>query len=148
MKVSDVMTKEVLAFSPDQTLEEAARMLVERGVSGAPVLKDDAVVGMLSERDLLDTRSDPKPPRYLELLGGIIYLDDVREFKRQLAKTVATKVEQVMTRDVAVIKADAPLEDAAKIILQRRVNRIPVVEDGRLVGIITRSDVLRGTLGQ
>jgi CBS domain-containing protein len=148
MKVSEVMTRDVLALSPDQTLEEAAKLLVERGVSGAPVVKDGVVVGMLSERDLLDTQTDPRPPRYLELLGGIIYFDDVGEFKRQLARTVATKVEQVMTKDVAVVKADSPLEDAAKIILDRRVNRVPVVEDGQLVGIVTRSDVLRGTMGQ
>lgn len=147
MKVSEVMTQDVVSLTPDQSLEEAAKLLVEAGVSGAPVVKDGAVVGILSERDLLDSRTNPKPPRYLELLGGIIFLDDVEKYQAQLKKAVAVRVDQVMTREVAVIEASAPLEQAAKIILEHRVNRIPVVEDGKLVGIITRSDVLRGTLG-
>jgi len=81
-------------------------------------------------------------------LGGIIFLDDVGRFQSQLEKTAAVTVEQVMTRDVATVEADAPIEEAAGIIVRRGVNRVPVVENGRLVGIVTRSDVLRGTLGQ
>lgn len=148
MKVSDVMNRDVITLRPEQTLEEAARILVEKGISGVPVVREEKVVGILSERDLLEARTSPRPPRYLELLGGIIYLDNVREFQDQLKKTVATKVEQVMTKDVATVTADAPLEEAAKIILERGVNRVPVLEDSRLVGIVTRSDVLRGTMGR
>lgn len=148
MKVSEVMTRDVFTLRPDQTLDEAARILVEQGISGAPVVQGEEVVGIFSERDLLAARTPPKPPRYLELLGGIVFLDDVMEFQRQLEKTVATRVEQLMTRDVATVEADAPLEEAAQIILERGVNRIPVLEGGRLVGIVTRSDVLRGTVGR
>lgn len=148
MKVAEVMSREVITLSPDQTLDEAARLLIERGVSGVPVVVDGKVVGMLSERDLLETRTIPNPPRYLELLGGIIYLDDVKEFQEQLKKTVAAKVEQVMTRKVLALDIDASLEEAARIILDHKVNRIPILEDGCLAGIVTRSDILRGSAGQ
>jgi len=148
MKVSEIMTRDVVTLRPDQTLEDAAKLLMETGVSGVPVVQDEKVVGMLSERDLLETRTTPRPPRYMELLGGIIYLDDVKEFQEQLQKTIATKVEQVMSRNVAAVKADSSVAEAAKIILERGVNRVPVIEDGQLVGIVTRSDVLRGTIGQ
>lgn len=148
MKVSEVMTQDVITLNPEQTLDEAARILVERGISGAPVVQGEKVVGILSERDLLAARTSPKPPRYLELLGGIVFLDDVREFQRQLEKTIATRVEQVMTRDVATVEAHAPLEEAVQIILDRGVNRLPVLEEGRLVGILTRNDALRGTVGR
>ena len=97
MKVSEVMTRDVFTLRPDQTLDEAARILVEQGISGAPVVQGEEVVGILSERDLLAARTPPKPPRYLELLGGIVFLDDVMEFQRQLEDR-ATRVEQLMTR--------------------------------------------------
>lgn len=148
MKITDVMTKDVITLRPDQTLEEAAKVLVARGISGVPVVLDDKVVGILSERDLLEARTAPKPPRYLELLGGVIFIDDVRKYQTQLKKIIATRVEQVMTKDVATIEVDAPLEEAAKIILSRGINRVPVLEEGRLVGIVTRSDILRGTVDQ
>lgn len=147
MKVSQVMIRDVITLKPEQTLEEAARILIEQGISGVPVVQEEKVVGIISERDLLAARTSPSPPRYLELLGGIIYLDDVREYQQQLKKMVATRVEQVMTKDVATVTADAPLEEAAKIILERGVNRVPVLEEGRLVGIVTRSDILRGSIG-
>ncbi len=147
MKVSQVMIRDVITLKPEQTLEEAARTLIEQGISGVPVVQEEKVVGILSERDLLAARTSPSPPRYLELLGGIIYLDDVRDYQKQLKKMVATRVEQVMTKDVATVTADAPLEEAAKIILERGVNRVPVLEEGRLVGIVTRSDILRGSIG-
>lgn len=146
MKVSEVMSGDVFTLSPGQTLEEAARLLMKRGVSGVPVVENKKVIGMLSERDLLETRTIPHPPRYLELLGGIIYLDNPREFQRQLEKTVATKVEQVMTREVFTLDVDASLEEAARIILDHGVNRIPILENGRLAGIVTRSDILRGAV--
>jgi len=148
MKVSDVMTRDVVTLTPEQTLEEAAKLLIQQGVSGVPVVKGSTVVGMLSERDILDTRTSPRPPRYLELLGGIIYLDNVEEFQHKLQKTVATRVEQIMTREVVTVDKDAPLEEAVRLILDNRVNRIPVLEDGHLVGIITRTDVLRGAVEQ
>ncbi|MTI95705.1 MAG: CBS domain-containing protein [Firmicutes bacterium] len=147
MKVADVMTREVITISPEQTLEEAARMLVETGVSGIPVVEDEKVVGMLSERDLLEARSEPRPPRYLELLGGIIYLDSTREFSRQLEKMTATSVAQLMSRDVVSLSPDNSLDEAAKIIIDRGINRVPVVDgEKKLVGIITRTDVLRGIM--
>ncbi|HOB35621.1 MAG TPA: CBS domain-containing protein [Bacillota bacterium] len=148
VRVSEIMTRDVVTLKPEHSLAEAARLLLDSGVSGAPVVEGERVVGMLSEKDLLATRITPRPPRYLELLGGIIFLDDVGRFQSQLEKTAAVTVEQVMTRDVATVEADAPIEEAAGIIVRRGVNRVPVVENGRLVGIVTRSDVLRGTLGQ
>lgn len=149
MKVADVMIRDVITLEPEQNLEEAAKILMEEDVSGAPVVREGKVVGVLSERDLLSTRTDPRPPRYLELLGGIIFLDNVREFQRQLQRAVATKVEEIMTTDVVVVHPDSSLEEAAQVIMDHRVNRLPVVdEEGMLVGIVTRNDVLRGLMDQ
>lgn len=147
MKVSDVMVKKVITLEPEQTLEEAAKVLSQENIGGAPVVKEGKVVGILSERDLLSTKTTPRPPRYLELLGGIIYLENVREFERQLAKAVATRVEEIMTADVVTIGPDSTLTQAAQMIMDHRVNRLPVVDgEGKLVGIVTRNDVLQGLM--
>lgn len=148
MKVSDVMTKDVYTLSPDQTLAEAAKLLLDKDVGGVPVTREKRVVGMLSERDLLDARLNPRPPRYLELLGGIIYLDNVSEYQSQLKKTVATKVEQVMTKDVISVDINTPVVEAARLIRDHGINRIPVLDGERLVGIVTRHDVLQGMVRQ
>lgn len=148
MKVSDVMTKNVYTLSPDQTLAEAAKLLLDKDVGGVPVTREKRVVGMLSERDLLDARLNPRPPRYLELLGGIIYLDNVSEYQSQLKKTVATKVEQVMTKDVISVDINTPVVEAARLIRDHGINRIPVLDGERLVGIVTRHDVLQGMVRQ
>lgn len=147
MKVSEIMTTDVVTLTPDQTLEQAARMLVENKISGAPVVEGEKVVGMISERDLLRTQSVPRPPRYLELLGGIIFLDNVDEFKRQLELATAATVKEVMTRKVHSVTPDAPLLEAINLIVEHQINRVPVVNtEGKLVGIITRSDALRGAM--
>jgi|SRR5690554_1746319 len=148
MKVSDVMTKDVYTLSPDQTLAEAAKLLLDKDVGGVPVTREKRVVGMLSERDLLDARLNPRPPRYLELLGGIIYLDNVSEYQSQLKKTVATKVEQVMTKNVISVDINTPVVEAARLIRDHGINRIPVLDGERLVGIVTRHDVLQGMVRQ
>ncbi len=147
MKVSDVMVREVITLKPEQTLEEAAKVLNQENIGGAPVVKDGKVVGILSERDLLRTKTTPRPPRYLELLGGIIYLENVREFERQLAKAIATRVEELMTAKVVTISPDSTLTQAAQMIMDHQVNRLPVVDgEGNLLGIVTRNDVLRGLM--
>lgn len=149
MKVADIMTRDVVTLEPEQNLEEAARILMEEAISGAPVVKEGKVIGMLSERDLLSTRTDPRPPRYLELLGGIIFLDNVKEFQNQLKRATATKVEELMTSEVVVTYPESSLDEAAQTIIDQRVNRLPVVDDeGILIGIVTRNDVLRGILEQ
>ncbi len=154
MWASDVMTRDVLALSPGMTLEQAAERLVERGVSGAPVVDERGrIVGLLSESDILRQlkriAEETLGKRYLtsrvHSLDLLAFLGErehaaVEEVYRQLR---ASKVSEIMTvHDHGVAPTDS-LETVAAAMIDHDVNRLPVLDAGRVVGIITRADLAR-----
>lgn len=131
MRVKDLMTTPVVTLRPDTPIKEAAALLVRHGISGAPVVDDhEQLIGIVSESDLMALETSPDPrSRILP--------------QRWRRIRVPRRVEQVMTREVVSLPEGADVSDAARLMLERRVKRIPVVEAGRVVGIVSRRDVLR-----
>ncbi len=154
MWASDVMTRDVLTLSADMTLEQAAERLVQRGVSGAPVVDDRGrLIGILSESDILRQlkriTEENLGKRYLtsrvhslELLAFLGEREHaaVEIVYRQLR---ASKVSDVMTAHVHGVAPTDSLETVAAAMIEHDVNRLPVVDAGRVVGIITRADLAR-----
>jgi len=137
MRARDVMTREVVTIRPDASILEAARLMLEHRISGLPVVDEGGtLVGIVSERDLL-RRDGGEPPEWVELLIG------AEQLERQYAQSRTRAVAEVMTADPATIAADAPLEKAVRLMEQHRIKRLPVMADGRLVGIIARPDLVR-----
>ncbi len=148
------MTRDVLALSPGMTVEQAAERLVQRGVSGAPVVDAQGrLVGILSESDILrrlkQIAEDTLGKRYLtsrvHSLDLLAFLGErehaaVDSVYRQLR---ASKVSEVMTAHVHGVAPTDSLEAVAAAMIEHDVNRLPVVEAGRVVGIITRADLAR-----
>ncbi len=144
MRVRDVMSRAVVSVRPDTPLKAAARMMVERGISGVPVVDDlGCVVGVLSEADFVIKQRGVEAIRHRPLAR---FIGDSPEAELEYAKVVAERVGTAMTSPAVVIEADAELRHAAAIMVDRGINRLPVVEDGRLVGIITRADIMRAYL--
>lgn len=143
MKVRDVMTSTVVTVTPDTTLHEVARLLTERRVSGAPVVRPDGTcIGVISEADLIVKergRSVGRRGPLDWLLGESI---DPEEQRRR----AATQAEDAMSSPVITVEADRPLREAADLMIDRRVNRLPVVVEDRVVGIVTRADLVRAYL--
>lgn len=111
----DIMTTSVLTVSPDTSVDDLARLLAEKNISGAPVVDQlGRVVGIVTDADLLGAR----PAQHT--------------------------VESIMTREVVAISADEALQEIAFLLSARRINRVPVLDQGKLVGIISRADVVRG----
>lgn len=140
MKVREVMTTEVCQVRPETPLKEVARMLVERQVSGVPVVDDAGrVLGVVSEGDFLAREAgehDRAPaPLWWTWAAG--------PDKKAIERMHATTAGKAMTAPAVTIGADRPLSEAATIMARRQINRLPVVEDGRLVGIVSRADVVR-----
>jgi CBS domain-containing protein len=141
MKVGDVMNRQVIAVRQDAPVLGAATLMLDNKISGLPVLDaDGALVGIVSERDLLRGVGDgcgETRPRWLQLLtGGARLVDGADHWRSQ-------KVEQVMTRDPVSIPEDAPLDALARIVELRGFKRIPVTHQGRVVGIVSRADLVR-----
>src|SRR5205085_11068215 len=101
-------------------------------------------IGIITEADLVigDEEGDIHIPHYIELMGGVVFLEPLRNFERKVKKAVATRARDLMTEDPTTIAADATAREAAKVIVDRHHNHLPVVEHGTLVGLVTRADVL------
>jgi len=141
MRASDVMTGNVISVTPDMTIREVARLFVEQRISGAPVLDPDgSVVGMISEGDLLRRSEIGTDER-----RRVSWLDwwSASHEARDYVKTHAAKVGDVMTTDVVTVEPDTPLGEVACILETRRIKRVPVTEAGRLVGIVSRANLVQ-----
>jgi len=146
LTVADIMDPEPVTVTEDASVEELVATLKEHQLQGVPVVNEGGrCVGIVTEEDLVlsDTEGDLHLPHYIELFGGIVYLEPLRRFEERLRKAVASGVSEMMTEDPITIEPTASVRDAAKLIAQKGHNRIPVVEHGRLVGLVTRVDVLQ-----
>jgi CBS domain-containing protein len=117
----------------------------EHELSGVPVVNEGGrCVGIITEEDLVlsGENEDLHLPHYFQLFGGFVFLERLSHFEERLRKAVAATAEDLMTPDPITIEPDATAEQAARIIAQRKHNRLPVIEHGRLVGVVTRLDVL------
>jgi CBS domain-containing protein len=140
MNVRDVMKSPVISVQPDSPLKEVARLLVEHRISGLPVVDADGfVVGVVSEEDFLARSAGIEPVRHRPLSWAWTGAPD----RRAVERLHATTAGEAMTAPAITIGADRPVSEAAALMSKSDVNRLPVVEDGRLVGIVTRADIVR-----
>ena len=150
-RVCDLMTQEVLVLDPGMTLTELDRALLERGVSGGPVVEDGVVVGVVSRADVVRALYDEQVEA--GRVSGfytspfpipIPALEQLANDSRKIADRIAhTRVRQVMTRDVKSIGPNDEIEAAARMMAAEGYHRIPVIADGAVVGILTSLDVVR-----
>ena len=150
--VGDIMERDPVTVSPDDDVESVIRLLRRHELPGVPVVDGDGrCAGIVTESDLVlrEEGTDLHLPYHIDLMGGVIWLESMKHFEERLRKAFASSVSDMMTADPITVTPDlttvdpqAPLEDAARLIAERRHNRLPVVEHGRLVGVVTRLDVL------
>jgi len=148
-KVRDVMTKNIVAFKPEDSIYEVARILRERKISGAPVVEGEKVVGMISEADIMglieehDIDVNTILPSPLDVLEFPVRMKlELNEVLEKIKKASSALVSDVMTEKVVSISPDAAISEAAKIMSGKKVNRLPVIEKEKLVGIISRGDII------
>jgi len=144
MEVREIMD-EAYAVGPHTPVDEVIRTLREHELPGVPVVNEGGrCIGIVTEADLVISEDglDLKLPHHLDLFGAVVWLEPFSHFEESLRKAMATEVQDVMTRDPVTVDASATLQEAARIIVERGHNRVPVVEHGRLVGVVTRVGVL------
>jgi CBS domain-containing protein len=139
MKARDIMTHCVISVSPNATILQAARTMLRHRISGLPVVDADTLVGILSEGDFLrrrETRTERRRSRWLEFLMG------PGKIAAEYAHSHGSKVAEVMTTEVQTVNEDASLEDIVELMEKHRIKRVPVMHGGKMVGIITRSNLM------
>jgi len=140
----DIMQAEVVTIGPDATVRELADLLATRKISGVPVVDGEGtVVGVVTEGDIVLQDAGLHFPHYIQFLDSTIYLESVSKFEERFRRTFGTKVADIMSAEVVTVAPDASVYDVATMMADRDVNRVPVLELGRLVGIITRADVVK-----
>ncbi|MBI3335269.1 MAG: CBS domain-containing protein [Candidatus Portnoybacteria bacterium] len=144
LKVKDIMTKEVVTFSPDMPISEAANVLVTRNFTGAPVMEDARLVGIVTEADFLTRGEAIHLPTFLHLFSQVkVFRKDEARFKQEFYKFLNTKVKDIMTKEVITVEPETNVEELARMFTAKRINPIPVVSQGKLAGIVSRSDIVK-----
>jgi CBS domain-containing protein len=143
MKARDIMTTDVVTFSPDAPIREIARTFRVRNISGAPIVEEGQVIGIVTEVDLIARHARPHYPRYLPLLDARIPLGGQREYQEIVRHILGLTARDIMTMPVKTVDADADLEDVATLMVESRANPLPVMEGERMVGIVSHTDLIR-----
>ncbi len=143
--VADVMTPNPISVTPDTVLKDAIQLMAGNHVGGLPVITaDNDLVGILSESDLMWQTTGIDMPAYIMLLDSVIYLKNPIQYDQELHKALGQLVKDVMTDHVITITPDQSLREAAHLMHDKKVRRLPVVDtEQQVVGILTRGDIVR-----
>jgi CBS domain-containing protein len=144
----DIMTPDPITVGPELSVTEAAHLMSERRVGALPVVDKGRMVGFVTEGDLIMQDARVHFPTYLSLLGGYVFAPGANDrFEAALRKAVAASVDDVMTREPVTVTPEALVTDVATLMVERDIARVPVMDGDTVVGIISKSDIVRSLVG-
>lgn len=144
--VADVMTPNPLTVTPQTPLQEAIHILAEKHISGLPVIDDAGkLVGIISETDLMWQETGVDTPPYIMILDSVIYLQNPARYEKEIHKALGQTVKEAMTDKPISIKPSQSLREAAHLMHDKKIRRLPVVDEinEKVIGIITQGDIIR-----
>ena len=144
MLVREIMTRNVITVRSDTSVVAIARILRDNAISGVPVIDAEGTIcGIITELDLIARHARPHFPSYIAFLDSRIYLESTKRYHESMRHILATTAGELMTTPVVTVGPDMDVQDLATMMVERRLNPVPVVEDeDRLVGIVSHTDVL------
>ena len=144
LSVKDIMTKDVVTVSPETGIADAAKLLLERGFNGVPVVDGTGkLVGLLCQTDLVAQQKKFPVPSVFTFLDGVISLTSMKHLEKEIQKITAMTVADAMTPNPVTVGPETSIEEAGTIMVDRNFHTLPVVSEGELVGIVGKEDVLR-----
>ena len=145
--VQDIMTRDLITVSPETDIIEAAKLLLENHINGVPVIDETGkLVGILCQSDLVVQQKKLPIPSVFSFLDGVITVSSMKQIKKQVAKIAATVVAEAMTPNPITVQPDMDIEVVAALMVENHFHTIPVVDEGKLVGIVGKEDILRTLL--
>ncbi len=149
MDVKEIMTKAVVSVNRDSTIDEIAQVLIDNKVSGLPVLSDGGyLIGIVTEGDLLRREMSPRLPEFINILGAVIYYHGVERYNEDFKKILAQTASDIMTEDLITVKEDTDISEVARLMLNNNIKQVPVVDGSKLIGIVSRADIVKLLLKQ
>jgi CBS domain-containing protein len=144
LTAKEIMTKEVITVGPETNIVEAVQLLLEKRVNGLPVVDGQGrVKGIICQSDLIAQQEKFPIPPFIALLDGFIPLASYKNLEKEVKKIAAVSVEEAMTLNPVTVGPDTGLEEIATLMVSKNIHTLPVVEQGKLVGIIGNEDILR-----
>jgi CBS domain-containing protein len=144
LKVKDIMTKTVISVSPETEIIHATKLLLENRINGLPVIDETGkLVGILCQSDLIAQQKKLPIPSFFTFLDGLITLSPLKQIEKEAQKIAAITVSQAMTPNPVTVRPDTNIEEVAALMVDNNFHTIPVVDGGKLVGIVGKEDVLR-----
>ena len=144
----DIMTREVITIRPEASVEDLAKLLETHRISGVPVLDSSgALVGVVTQSDLVQRSRDLDLPPALNILDLHLFLETPSHFQKRLEKLLGDRVKDVMTENPVTVAPDTSTKEIAGLMAAKGVHTLPVLEGGKLVGIVGKLDLIRGLAG-
>lgn len=146
-KISEIMKTDVYTVSDEATIKEVLQMLVESKTSGLPIVNaKNQVVGFISDGDIMKFIAKQNP-RIIDMTSFITVWYDTESFEKKLHDLMELSVMEVATTKLISVDTDYDIDEVAKVLGEKKIKKVPVLEDGKLAGVISRSDILRYILG-
>ena len=144
IKAKDIMSKEIISVSPETEITQAANLLLEKRINGVPVVDAAGeLVGILCQSDLIAQQKSIPIPSLFTLLDGYISLKTSKRMDKEVEKIAATKVAEAMTANPVTVDPETGIEKIATLMVEKNYHTLPVIDAGKLVGILGKEDVLR-----
>ncbi len=149
MKAREIMTKDLITIEPDTNIPEIVRKMSENGISGLPVVEGDKIVGMVTESDIMKLLEFHDFGNYMlpipfDVIEAIMEMrSEIDEIKQDFDNLKSAEARDIMTKKLVIASPEDHVTKVSQDMIEKKINRIPVIENNKLVGIVARSDVLK-----
>jgi len=149
LKVKDIMTREIITVSPETEIVNVAKILLEKGINGLPVIDASGrLVGVLCQSDLVAQQKSIPIPSVFTLMESFIPLTSIKRIDKEVEKIAALTVEQAMTPNPVTVGPETDIAEVAKLMVDKKYHTLPVMEGDKVVGIVGKEDVLKTLLSE
>ena len=144
LNASDIMTTQVVTVKKETSIKDLAKILYKKNINGVPVVDDEgALVGIICESDLIRKNKKLHIPTVIALFDGVFYLENPKNFEKEMTRINAATVEDLYTRKVVTINEKTPVDEIATLMAEKKFYTLPVLDGDRLVGIVGKADLIR-----
>lgn len=144
LRAQDLMTENVIAVTKNTEVRELARILTENKISGVPVLDEDGkLAGVVTESDLIFQNKKVHIPTAIAILDAFFFLENPEKMEKEMKKMAGVTVGDIYASEVISVQKDTPLDEIATLMAEKNIHTLPVVDQGNLVGVIGKRDIIR-----
>jgi CBS-domain-containing membrane protein len=144
VRVKDIMTKKVITVAPEMDIGHVAKLLFEKGINGVPVVDEiGKLVGIICQSDLIAQQKGLPIPSVFTLLDGFFPLASMKHLEKAVKKMAATTVADAMTSNPVTVRPETGIEELAGLMVDKNFHTLPVVDEGKLVGVVGKVDILK-----